>query len=102
LSRESHPFRSQPPNPRESKEEREERALEETRRSFLKRYAAEEEEEEDGRRDEGEQPGLWMAGERWRRDDVGKQEDGLTLVMAHANGFTKEVGGDHLFAFMES
>ena len=59
--------------------------MEETRRSFLKRYAAEEEEEEDG-----------------RRDDVGEQEDGLTLVMAHANGFTKEVSGDHLFAFMES
>lgn len=36
-----------------------------------------------------DQPAQWLAVERWRRDDPAP--DGVTLVMAHANGLQKEL-----------
>ena len=81
MNRESRPFQTRPPKEKETAEERRARALEESEVSLRIRYAAAEE--------EGRPAGLWMAGERWRR--VGGEEEGLTLVFTHANGFTKEV-----------
>ena len=37
------------------------------------------------------QKGLWLACERWTRKEKKEGVQGVTLVVAHANGFTKEV-----------
>ena len=47
---------------------------------------------------EGEQKlqkGLWRAAERWRRSGARDKEGGLTLVIMHGCGFTKEVRAFH-------
>lgn len=43
--------------------------------------------------DEQVQPGLWIAAERWQREAQSSStgKNGVTLVLTHANGFTKEV-----------
>jgi len=90
LNRESHPFQSKPATGKESKEDREARAIEETKVCLKQRYASAE--ESASSQENGEEPLLWMAAERWRRDPGHAQAgEGLTLVFKHANGFTKEV-----------
>lgn len=86
LARESHPFRdtSATSSAGETSEGRRKRAAEETRLSLTARFDAGERVGENRE----DQPGLWMAVERWRREGGG---EGLTLVLTHANGFTKEV-----------
>jgi hypothetical protein len=86
LERESKPFTAQPRKGGESAEERKERNLKEARACVRIRFDAKPLEE--GARD---QPGLWLAGERWIRTQNGSGEEGLTLVLSAANGFTKEV-----------
>ena len=91
LTRESHPFRTRPAPEKESSEERKVRAIKEAESCLTGRYDA------DKGVKVGDEPGLWMAGERWKRDAPGTEGEGegegegLTLVFTHANGFTKEV-----------
>jgi hypothetical protein len=44
--------------------------------------------------------GLWIAGECWRREGRGGKGEGVTLVVTHANGFTKEVGPKPALIFL--
>jgi hypothetical protein len=46
--------------------------------------------------DMNSQHGLWVAGERWTRKETEEREEGLTLVLSAANGFTKEVSQSSL------
>lgn len=76
----------------ESKEDKKRRIMQEVKGAILQRLNATETYEGDG------QPGLWIAVERWARSlgktgsSSGQMEgEGVTLVLTHANGFTKEV-----------
>lgn len=88
LSRGSHPFRHRPvPLPvDESKVERRNRMVEETRTAIMTRFDATLWTEREVEKERP--PGLWMAAERWvRKGTIG---EGVTLLMAHATGFNKE------------
>jgi hypothetical protein len=110
LERESKPFTAQPRKGGESAEERKEWNLNEARACVRTRFDAtpqipppaeprdrnlspESEVSLAFSIEEGgsDQPGLWLAGERWIRTQNGSGEEGLTLVLSAANGFTKEV-----------
>jgi hypothetical protein len=45
--------------------------------------------------------GLWIAGECWRREGRGENGEGVTLIVTHANGFTKEVRRIHPAGLVE-
>lgn len=85
LDRESEPHTQGSIPKDESKEARTQRATEELKRVTTARYYATRTQEGDV-----ERPGLWIAAERWQREQEGKGE-GLVLVCTHANGFHKEV-----------
>ncbi|EIW73526.1 hypothetical protein TREMEDRAFT_59699 [Tremella mesenterica DSM 1558] len=87
LHRFSEPFQLTPPKEWESKEERRARLNEEALEVARKRYHTRRWGIEEALT--AKPPGLWLAVERWRRDEV-EDGEGLTLVMAHANGFLKE------------
>lgn len=83
------PFSTTQPDRGENKEQRQLRNLDEARRCIKRRF----ETEEQVLPHEGE-PQLWLAGECWSRNDRDGSEngeEGLTLVVSAANGFTKEV-----------
>jgi hypothetical protein len=85
LERGSHPYTKARREQGESKEERGKRNLGEARECVRARFNATPTGE-----DEQSGSGLWIAGERWIREE-GREEGGLTLVLSAANGFTKEV-----------
>jgi hypothetical protein len=85
LKRGSNPFTKSPATGAENKEERNKRNLEEARECVRARFNAQPTNEDDT------QPGLWIAGERWIRENSQRDGKGLTLVLSAANGFTKEV-----------
>lgn len=87
LRRESKPFQLEPPKQGETKEERLARNEGEARECLRQRFDARG--FENGAAGKGE--GLFMAGERWRRDGASEGVEGVTLVVTHANGFHKEV-----------
>ena len=93
LSRECNPFDANPLEG-ETKDDRKERA-EKAGRTVLKRRVAA---GTSARADDGakDQHGLWIAAEKWQRTNT-EGDDGLTLVMTHANGFTKEVSSGPAF-----
>lgn len=81
---------SQPFGPvpdKESKEERAARIVRETELSTEGWKASHHWSIEEARK--SSQPAQWLAVERWRRDEQDK--DGVTLVLAHANGLQKEL-----------
>ncbi|KAI9632069.1 Alpha/beta hydrolase family-domain-containing protein [Dioszegia hungarica] len=86
LRRESKPFQLEPPKQGETKEERLARNEGEARECLRQRFDARG--FENGAAGKGE--GLFMAGERWRRDGASEGVEGVTLVVTHANGFHKE------------
>lgn len=90
-SRESKPFEVESPKEGETKEERMARNEGEARETVRRRFDALEWKSPG----EGED-GLLIAAERWVRLKEPKSADeGVTLVLTHANGFTKEVSTLH-------
>lgn len=87
LERGSRPFTLHAPDPGEGSEGRKKRNLEEARECVRQRFEAESQTKPSA----GEAQ-LWIAGECWTRSPGPKgPEEGLTLVVSAANGFTKEV-----------
>lgn len=87
LDRSSRPFTLAPIPRDETKDQRKARNLGEAKESIRQRFSATEWTEEEIR---AGKPGmLYIGAEVWKRD--GADGKGLVLVMAHANGFTKEV-----------
>lgn len=70
-----------------TKEERNARIDAVKNKGMETRLAAEEWEIE--KAEKGGQPALWLAAERWRRNE--QHPDGVVLVCSHANGLPKEV-----------
>ena len=87
FSRSSSPFSVHPPKANESKEERQERQREDALRARELRYGAKRWTLEEAQA--ADTPGLWQAVERWKRENK-PDDQGLILVMTHANGFLKE------------
>lgn len=94
LVRELAPFALGPAPEGEDREAKKKRIMGEVKGAITQRLDATMTHEGDG------QPALWVAAERWSRansdSNVDKQEggrggQGVSLVLTHANGFTKEV-----------
>lgn len=73
----------------ETKEQRIARNLAEAKECVKQRFDATEWTAEEIA--EGKPGMLWIAAERWKRDRAEDDGKGLVLILAHANGFTKEV-----------